>query len=103
MAKYKVIKYFTDLQDSNFAYHVGDTYPREGKDVSPSRIAELAGSDNKRGVPLIELVKSATQKAKAETVEEKANESEVIPEAETVEDEASEEKPKTRAKKTTKK
>lgn len=102
MAKYKVIKYFTDLQDNNFAYHVGDTYPREGKDVSPSRIAELAGSDNKRGIPLIELVKSATPKAKAETVEEKADESEAIPEAEAVEAEV-EEKPKTRAKKTTKK
>ncbi len=102
MAKYKVIKYFTDLQDSNFAYKTGDICPREGKDVSPSRIAELAGSDNKRGVPLIELVKET--KAKAEAVEEKAKESEVIPEAEAVEAEVEvEEKPKTRAKRTTKK
>lgn len=57
MAKYKVIKYFTDLQDNDFAYNTGDTFPREGLNVKPSRIAELAGSDNRRGEPLIELVK----------------------------------------------
>ncbi len=102
MAKYKVIKYFTDLQDSNFAYKTGDIFPREGKDVSPSRIAELAGSDNKRGVPLIELVKESTPKAKAEAVKDEAK-SEDITEADTVEVEAVEEKPKTRAKRTTKK
>lgn len=54
---YRVIKYFTDLQDNNFAYNVGDIFPHKGKDVSPSRLAELSGSDNKRGIPLIELVK----------------------------------------------
>lgn len=73
--RYKVIRYFTDLQDNDFAYHVGDSFPREGKDVSPSRIAELAGSDNKRGVPLIELVEESTQPVAAESekiTEEKA-------------------------------
>ena len=53
---YKVIKYFVDLQDGNRPYNVGDVFPREGLDVKPERIAELAGSENKQGVPLIKLV-----------------------------------------------
>lgn len=61
---YKVIKRFHDLQDarktkSGTAYHeynVGDVFPRDGMEVSEERIQELAGSDNKQGVPLIELV-----------------------------------------------
>ena len=28
---YKVIHFFTDLQDNDFAYEVGDTFPRKGK------------------------------------------------------------------------
>lgn len=50
---YKVIKYFTDLQDKNHAYEVGDTYPRKGLKVTDERIEELASSENKQGVPLI--------------------------------------------------
>lgn len=53
---YKVIKYFTDLQDNEHAYDVGDAYPREGLTVSAERIAELAGSKNKQRTPLIEEV-----------------------------------------------
>jgi hypothetical protein len=50
---YKVIKYFNDMQDGNFAYEVNSPYPREGLSVLPSRIKELAGSDNRQGCPLI--------------------------------------------------
>ena len=53
---YKVIKYFTDLHDANHPYNVGDEFPRIGIEVTESRIAELAGSNNKQGVPLIALV-----------------------------------------------
>lgn len=60
---YKVINYFTDLQDNGFAYNVGDTYPRNGLKVSPERIAELSGSNNKQGKPLIEEVKEPAKKA----------------------------------------
>ena len=56
---YKVIKYFTDLQDNNHPYNVGDTFPRKDKKVDETRLAELAGSENKRGCPLIELVEEA--------------------------------------------
>lgn len=53
---YKVIHYFTDLQDDNHEYNVGDTFPRIGLEVSDKRIQELAGSDNKQYKPLIEKV-----------------------------------------------
>lgn len=50
---YKVIKAFTDLQDGNTVYHTGDFYPRKGANVTDRRIAELAGSGNRLGYPLI--------------------------------------------------
>ena len=53
---YKVIKHFTDMQDNNFAYQVGDEYPRKGMSVLPSRIKELAGKKNRQGCPLIEEI-----------------------------------------------
>ena len=53
---YKVIKYFTDLHDKDHPYNVGDTFPRAGIEVTEERLKELAGSDNKQGTPLIELV-----------------------------------------------
>ena len=53
---YKVIKYFTDLQDNNYAYYVGDTFPRNGVEVGAERIAELSSDKNLQGVPLIEEV-----------------------------------------------
>lgn len=55
---YKVIKFFADLQDKNYAYNVGDIYPRAGLEVSEERLAELAGSENKQGAPLIQLVEA---------------------------------------------
>lgn len=66
---YKVIKFFTDLQDGNHAYNVGDTFPREGLTASEARIKELSTSENKQHAPLIKLVKDA--KPKTEAVEEK--------------------------------
>lgn len=59
---YKVIEHFTDLQDNGHPYNVGDTFPRSGLSVSDGRIAELAGNYNKRGIPLIELVKEEPKK-----------------------------------------
>lgn len=56
---YKVIKHFTDMQDGNHPYNVGDTFPRKGLDVSDERISELAGSENRQNRPLIELVEES--------------------------------------------
>lgn len=53
---YRVIKFFTDLQDNDHPYNAGDSFPREGIEVTEERLAELAGSDNKQGEPLIVLV-----------------------------------------------
>ena len=53
---YKVIKSFTDLQDNNYAYSVGDTFPRNGVDVGAERVAELSSDKNLQGVPLIEEI-----------------------------------------------
>ena len=50
---YIALTRFADLQDGNRIYEAGDTYPRPGFDVSPERLAELAGSDNRMGEPLI--------------------------------------------------
>lgn len=53
---YKVIHYFTDLQDFNHPYKVGDTFPRLGLKVSDKRLDELASNKNKQGKPLIKKV-----------------------------------------------
>ena len=76
MKKYKVIVRFVDLKDNNHIYHVGDVYPHAGKEVSEARINELKGSDNKRGVPLIEEVADevATKPVEEPKVETKVEE-----------------------------
>lgn len=54
---YKVIAKFRDLQDpEGRVYDVGDVYPVEGREVPEERLAELAGSRNKAGYPLIKKV-----------------------------------------------
>ena len=55
---YKVIRGFTDLQDNNRPYGVGDTFPhaKGGYPVTEKRLAELASCDNKQGAPLIQAV-----------------------------------------------
>ncbi len=62
---YKVIKFFTDLQDNDYPYSVGDIFPRSGMAVTEERLAELAGSNNKRHEPLIEKVKEEAPKKPA--------------------------------------
>ena len=59
--EYRVIEAFVDLLDDNHLYQVGDTFPRPGKDVTLSRINELASADNKLGTPLIKLADKATK------------------------------------------
>ena len=65
---YKVIKHFTDLQDNNFAYNVGDEYPRKGMSVLPSRIRELASDENRQGCPLIEEIEDTKPEKKSKSV-----------------------------------
>lgn len=63
---YKVIKSFTDLQDNNFAYQVGDEYPRKGMSVLQSRINELASNKNLQKTPLIEEIPEKVEEPKKE-------------------------------------
>lgn len=58
---YRVIEVFTDLQDNNYRYNVGDEYPRTGYKPSTKRIDELSGANNKRGKPLIKARQNATE------------------------------------------
>lgn len=58
---YKVIKAFADLQDRNYVYHTGDTYPREGTKASQGRIDELSGVGNRLRMPLIEAVEPSDE------------------------------------------
>ena len=67
---YKVIKSFTDLQDNNHAYSVGDTFPRDGVDVDAVRIEELSSDKNLQGVPLIEEVVEKPKRTRKKKSEE---------------------------------
>lgn len=60
---YRVIEFFHDLKDGCHAYVPGDVFPREGARASKARIAELAGCDNKQGIPLIAEEKEAEKDA----------------------------------------
>ena len=72
---YRVIKAFVDLQDNNYKYDVGDTYPRKGLNVLQSRINELAGDKNKQKTPLIEEIPEVEEKPKKKSKSvEKADE-----------------------------
>ena len=64
---YRVIRYFTDLQDNNHAYNVGDTFPHKGCGyaVSEQRFAELAGKNNLQKRPLIKFVEDKPKKKRA--------------------------------------
>ena len=73
MAVYKVIKSFTDIQDKNHAYEVGDVFPHDGRVVSPERLRALTTNANRRGTPLIAV--SGNAKAVKEDEEEKKEES----------------------------
>jgi hypothetical protein len=67
---YKVVKYFTDLQDGNYAYKVGDTFPRKGLKVLASRYKELATTNNRRHEILIEEVEDEKTETKVEETNE---------------------------------
>ena len=67
---YKVIKYFTDLQDNNYAYYAGDTFPHNGVEVGAERIVELSSDKNLQGVPLIEEVAEKPKRTRKKKSEE---------------------------------
>ena len=67
---YRVIEPFTDLQDNNYVYYVGDTFPRNGVEAGAERVAELASDKNLQGVPLIEEVVEKPKRTRKKKDEE---------------------------------
>ena len=67
---YKVIEYFEDLQDNGRPYNVGDVFPADGNTVSAERIAELASTQNRRRIPLIEEVAERPKRTRKKKGEE---------------------------------
>jgi hypothetical protein len=67
---YKVISFFTDLQDLSYPYNPGDKYPRDGMTVSKDRIAELLGKNNRQGKALIKEIKENDKQSVAEETKE---------------------------------
>ena len=71
---YKVIRYFTDLQDNDYPYNVGDTFPRDGLNVTAERAAELASRNNAQKTPLIVAVNTEPEKPKAKRAKKPSQE-----------------------------
>ena len=67
---YKVIEYFEDLQDNGRPYNVGDVFPAGGNTVSAERIAELASTQNRRRIPLIEEIAEKPKRTRKKKSEE---------------------------------
>ena len=55
------------MQDNNYKYDVGDTYPRKGLNVLQSRINELATNKNLQKTPLIEEIPDVEDKPEKKT------------------------------------
>ena len=70
---YRVIKHFVDLQDNNYKYDIGDTYPRNGLNVLQSRINELASNKNLQKTPLIEEIPEKVEEHKKKKSVEKVD------------------------------
>ena len=67
---YKVIEYFEDLQDNGRPYNVGDVFPVDGNTVTAERISELASTQNRRQVPLIEEIEEKPKRTRKKKSEE---------------------------------
>ena len=92
---YRVIKFFTDMQDNNHAYNVGDEFPHDGMEVTEKRLLELSTSANRRGMPLIEQVNEAGEPVQIEAETEEPIDDFMNPPEEPIEEEDTE-KPKKR-------
>ena len=95
---YKAISYFKDMKDNMHPYNPGDTFPRDGLKVDAKRLEELSTDKNRRGKPVIELVKEEEAEEKPEVKEEPIEEA-VVEEPIVEEPIVEEAKPKKRGKK----
>ena len=67
---YKVIEYFEDLQDNGRPYNVGDVFPVDGNTVTAERLSELASTQNRRRIPLIEEIVEKPKRTRKKKEEE---------------------------------
>ena len=67
---YRVIEYFEDLQDNGRPYNAGDVFPVDGNTVTDERLAELASTQNRRRIPLIEEVEEKPKRTRKKKSEE---------------------------------
>lgn len=95
---YKAISYFKDMKDNMHPYNPGDIFPRDGLKVDAKRLEELSTDKNRRGKPVIELVKEEEAEEKPEVKEEPIEEA-VVEEPIVEEPIVEEPKPKKRGKK----
>jgi len=95
---YIAISYFKDMKDNMHPYSPGDTFPRDGLKVDAKRLEELSTDKNRRGKPVIELVKEEEAEEKPEVKEEPIEEA-VVEEPIVEEPIVEEPKPKKRGKK----
>lgn len=87
MMKYTVLSEFSDLQDGNHIYRVGDEYPRKGYSPTDERVDELSTGKNLLHKPLVQLVVVQEPETVVEEVVE-------TPEVKEQPEEAKEEQPK---------
>ena len=63
---FEVLRSFSDTQDGEHVYVVGDEFPRHGFSVSDERVKELSGCENAFKCPLIRAV--AVEKPEAKEI-----------------------------------
>ncbi|USK46343.1 hypothetical protein [Cytobacillus oceanisediminis] len=69
MANYKVVNDFTDLEDNNTRYKVGDEYPKGDHKPSKKKIEVLSNLHPKHKRVFIEEVKEETKAKKSKSKE----------------------------------
>lgn len=77
---YKAISYFKDMKDNMHPYNPGDTFPRDGLKVDAKRLEELSTDKNRRGKPVIELIKEKKKAEEKPEVKEEPIEEAVVEE-----------------------
>lgn len=76
--QYEVIRFFTDAQDNEHPYNVGDIYPRNGLSVTKERIRDLLNGNNFQRVRLIQPILHEKTNAKSESNSEQIGREDIM-------------------------
>jgi len=66
--KYTSTGKWRDLTDGHL-YSSGDAFPFDGREISPERIAQLSGTQNKAGFALIKAIEQTDEENHTQSVE----------------------------------